>query len=250
MKKTFLKIILVFVIMLAVFVAGQAIFDKAFAEEAETEVNEPSTVETDYDVLEAVENARTTVDELKQQVADLVRNIDKYKEENFFNQYILPILISLGVILLSGICIAAPFLRKYFKNKKELAQYIAAYAAEKQKSTDANNMNIEEVVGLLKGFLTDETQAQFDKFISTYKADASAFGGVEGKLETLTAQLQALCNAAGVVWHGSAQAVAFLNAAPTQEAVDKLAAENAKLKEYIRAQNDKGDEVVSKIIAG
>jgi hypothetical protein len=107
-----------------------------------------------------------------------------------------------------------------------------------------------EVQKALSALVSDELKQQINDVVAKIKVDYGALGEVKGQLQTLLAQVQALSDAAKVTWHSSPQAVALLSAAPTQAAVDNIAAENAKLKAYIREQNDKGDEVINEIIAG
>ena len=232
---------------------------KAFAEEpeapAETSVEtsvqsaeETHATNDEYDITETVTQAQETIAELKQQVAALIANIDRYKEDNFFKEFVLPPLISAGVLVILGIIAAAPFLKRYFKNKKELTQYISAYAAEKQKNKDYEQFSIESFVDFLKGFLSDEVKKQFDEFAKTIKMDETAFAKLLGYLETMGVRFDGVIEAAKVVWGPNKTALALLSAIPTQEAVTKAELKVKRLEDYVRqTKGDEAEDIIKEV---
>lgn len=223
--------------MVALFCFGTAAF--AYAEE-----------ETDVAEVTEVTETETEVKDLKAQVAELVAAYNTWKDDNYFANNILPILLGVGSTLVGLIGCAVPWIRTHAKYKQLQGAYAALIDQTDNLKKLLSSTDPAEVQKALSALVSDELKRQINDVVAKIKVDYGALGEVKGQLQTLLAQVQALSDAAKVTWHGSPQAVALLSAAPTQAAVDSIAAENAKLKAYIREQNDKGDEVIDEIIAG
>lgn len=226
--------------MVALFVCGNYAIYSAFAEEPAEPVNE-QTAETETE---------TEVKDLKAQVAEIVAAYNTWKDDNYFANNILPILLGVGSTLIGFIGCAVPWIRTHAKYKQLQGAYAALIDQTDNLKKLLSSTDPAEVQKALSALVSDELKRQINDVVAKIKVDYGALGEVKGQLQTLLAQVKALSDAAKVTWHVSPQAVALLSAAPTQAAVDNIAAENAKLKAYIREQNDKGDEVINEIIAG
>ena len=204
----------------------------AFASESEP-VEETQVVE--------VESAETIdenglVDKIKDTVSGLLN------EDNYFNNNILPLIISAASTLLAGLTLLIPYLRNSGKYKQLQAIYTRLKAENDNLQTLLNSTDITTIKDALALMMTEE----LTKAVKELKIDSTAYANFETQLKVLSAQVQALINGATNAWAQSPSAVQCLTVSPTEEAVKRQALEIKALEDYIR--ETKGDEAEAIIL--
>lgn len=165
-----------------------------------------------------------------------------YIISQFFEEKILPLIISAGSAFVMFIGAIVPAIKNAGKFKRLQGIYAATKAenekfAELLKSTDIAKFK-ETIENLLTGDLKKKI-AELGNF-------QPQFDEIYAKLELLFAQMQAMKEGALNAWAQSPAAVAALTSSPTESAVLKLVQHNKALEGYIKEQ--KGEEA-EKIIA-
>lgn len=160
----------------------------------------------------------------------------------FFNEKVLPFIVSSGSAILSGLLLVAP----YLKNAGQLKQVKALYVKIKEENDTLKSLlestDVNEFKSALETILTEDLK----KAIQNISLDNNALADLRAKYETLTEMMQALMNAATNVWAQSPAAVACLTNAPDAAALRTAYERVAALENYIR--DEKGAEA-DKIIA-
>lgn len=166
----------------------------------------------------------------------------------YFEEKMLPTLISAGTLLLGGLAMLVPFLQKnakynrlqglYTKSMEELEKY-----SELLKNTDVSQFKAEQeeiISKYLKG--SNENVAKLEARIELLYAQ------MEAKIELLSAQVDALIRGAQNAWSQSPAAVACLTASPSESVVRKQRDQIKALEQYITEY--KGEEataIISKL---
>lgn len=165
-------------------------------------------------------------------------------ESDYFTKNVLPLVISAGSALLMGVGALLPYLKKNAKYRQLLGLYKGL-----QSKTDELTKAIEDgSPEKLKDALSAALGVEFSKILESLKIDKKTYAEIKAQIETVSAQLTALINGATNAWRGSETAVACLTATPTQSAVEKQAAENKALEDYIReTKGDEADKIITDI---
>lgn len=161
-----------------------------------------------------------TVNDEKQVIKEVKEYLDKYENEEtaFFNQKILPILISAGITGLGYMVINLPNIKK---NKKynQMAGYVSALKDE--------NASLKEKIKELeynKEVETKATQDFLDKFhkeTEKVSLDMNLFSKIAGLEEENQAQLEKIVSCLLYVVADDPNAVKTLTATASQKVVEK-----------------------------
>jgi|GEM_PF-6656905 len=250
MKNFYLKMIIVLVCVFAL--ASTTVF--VFAEEGSPDTSVETSVETSDETttepsIETIEDK--TDGDLLTMISELTAKVNSLTQDNLFFNEVLPIIMGIWSAILSALAMLIPWLKNNAKYKQLQGAYKVLTESYSDLNTVLTSTDPEKIREALSNVVLDEMKEQMQEALAKVKIDYNALGEVKAQTEILISQVKALCGAANIVWHGSAEATAILNAAPTAEAVAKAETENIKLKEYIRQQyGDAGEEKIAEITAG
>lgn len=164
----------------------------------------------------------------------------------FFNDKVLPFLVSAASALLSGLLLIAP----YLKNSGQLKQAKALYVKIKEENETLKSLlestDVNEFKSTLETILTEDLK----KAIQNISLDNNALADLRAKYETLSEMMQALMNAATNVWAQSPAAVACLTNAPDAAALRTAYERVAALENYIREEKGAEAEKIIAIVEG
>ena len=167
---------------------------------------------------------------------------DQFIISQFFEEKILPLIISAGSAFLMFLGAITPALKNSGKYKRLQGIYSATKAENAKYVELLLGTDIEKFKETVESILTDDLK----KKIAELGNFEPKFDEMSAKMELLFAQMQAMKEGAINAWAQSPAAVAALTASPTESAVLRLVQQNKAFEGYIKEQ--KGDEA-AKIIA-
>ena len=167
---------------------------------------------------------------------------DQFIISQFFEEKILPLIISAGSAFLMFLGAITPALKNSGKYKRLQGIYSATKAENAKYVELLQGTDIEKFKETIESILTDDLK----KKIAELGNFEPKFDEMSAKMELLFAQMQSMKEGAINAWAQSPAAVAALTASPTESAVLKLVQQNKAFEGYIKEQ--KGDEA-AKIIA-
>ena len=185
---------------------------------------------------EATEEGGTTVD-----VAGTEITLSE-----FFEEKILPALVSVGTTLIMGIPLLLPYITKSQKFKQLQGLYTKTVAENKNVQELLKCVDLENMQVILKKAVDEK----LDGVLADIKDDNAAAKESVAMVKLLSAQVDALVKGATNAWAQSPAAVACLTASPTENTVKQLSAENQALQSYIRGQKGAEAEAVIAEIKG
>ena len=171
-------------------------------------------------------------------------------ETDFFNETILPLLISAGSVLLLVIGFIAPYIKKSNAYKALNTAYKAVKVQLKNQEEILNNLDTETLKKAIAESVGAGMADLFAKFEEAIKKelqfDNKALAEIYGGQELIKAMVGKFMEAARIVWAEADGAVTVLSEAPTQASVQKLALENKLLQEQIRGlASASADEIIA-----
>lgn len=174
-------------------------------------------------------------------------------ETDFFNETILPLLISAGSVLLLVIGFIAPYIKKSNAFKALNTAYKAVKVQLKNQEEILNNLDTETLKGAIAESVGTGVAELFAKFEEAIKKelqfDNKALSEIYGGQELIKTMVSRFMEAARIVWSEADGAVNILSEAPTQASVQKLALENKLLQEQIRGlASASADEIITGVI--
>lgn len=164
----------------------------------------------------------------------------------FFNEKVLPFLVSAGSALLSGLLLIAPYLKNSGQMKQAKALYVKIKEENETLKSLLESTDVNEFKSALETILTEDLK----KAIQNISLDNNALADLRAKYETLAEMMQALMNAATNVWAQSPAAVACLTNAPDAAALRTAYERVAALENYIREEKGAEAEKIIAIVEG
>ncbi len=164
----------------------------------------------------------------------------------FFNEKVLPFIVSVGTTIGSGMLLIAP----YLKTSGQLKQAKALYAKIKEENETLKTLLESTDVNKFKETLETILTEDLKKAIQNISLDNNALADLRAKYETLAEMMQALMNAATNVWAQSPAAVACLTNAPDAAALRVAYERVAALENYIREEKGAEAEKIIAIVEG
>lgn len=169
----------------------------------------------------------------------------------FFNERILPIIISAATLACGALVLVGPYISKAVKFKQLQGIYTKLNEENESLQHLLNATDVAAFSAALKELLATIIPPDFTETMEKVKADQSKVVELRAQIELLAAQIDALIRGAQNAWAQSPGAVSALTAAPTAEAVRKLEAENAALTAYIRDQKQgEADTIIENVKGG
>lgn len=169
----------------------------------------------------------------------------------FFNERILPIIISAATLACGALVLVGPYISKAVKFKQLQGIYTKLNEENESLQHLLNATDVAAFSAALKELLATIIPPDFTETMEKVKADQSKVVELRAQIELLAAQIDALVRGAQNAWAQSPGAMAALTAAPTAEAVRKLEAENAALTAYIREQKQgEADTIIENVKGG
>lgn len=169
----------------------------------------------------------------------------------FFNERILPIIISAATLACGALVLVGPYISKAVKFKQLQGIYTKLNEENESLQHLLNATDVAAFSAALKELLATIIPPDFTETMEKVKADQSKVVELRAQIELLAAQIDALVRGAQNAWAQSPGAMAALTAAPTAEAVRKLEAENAALMAYIRDQKQgEADTIIENVKGG
>lgn len=169
----------------------------------------------------------------------------------FFNERILPIIISAATLACGALVLVGPYISKAVKFKQLQGIYTKLNEENESLQHLLNATDVAAFSAALKELLDTIIPPDFTETMEKVKADQSKVVELRAQIELLAAQIDALVRGAQNAWAQSPGAMAALTAAPTAEAVRKLEAENAALTAYIRDQKQgEADTIIENVKGG
>lgn len=169
----------------------------------------------------------------------------------FFNERILPIIISAATLSCGALVLVGPYISKAVKFKQLQGIYTKLNEENESLQHLLNATDVAAFSAALKELLATIIPPDFTETMEKVKADQSKVVELRAQIELLAAQIDALVRGAQNAWAQSPGAMAALTAAPTAEAVRKLEAENAALTAYIRDQKQgEADTIIENVKGG
>lgn len=213
------------VLALASFMTVQIYAQDTAAAEAEETTESP---------IEKEESEGTEID-----IGGAILSVTEYFEEK-----ILPILISAGTVLLGGLAMLVPFLQKNAKYNRLQGLYTKSMEELEKYSELLKNTDVSQFKAALEEILSKDLKGSIERL----GLDNENVAKMEAKIELLSAQIDALIRGAQNAWSQSSAAVACLTASPSESVVRKQRDQIKALEQYITEY--KGEEataIISKL---
>lgn len=166
----------------------------------------------------------------------------EYIVSQFFEEKILPFIISSGSALVMIIGALVPYIKKSGKYKRLQGIYTATKAENAKYAELLETVDFDKFKDAIETVLTTDLKRKIAE-LGNYEPQ---FEDIKTKMELLLAQMQAMKDGAMNAWAQSPAAVAALSVSPTESSVKKLIKQNTALEDYIKSV--KGEEA-EKIIA-
>lgn len=201
-----------------------------YAQDTET----ATTMTTQEQASGAEESEGTEID-----IGGAILSVTEYFEEK-----ILPILISAGTVLLGGLAMLVPFLQKNAKYNRLQGLYTKSMEELEKYSELLKNTDVSQFKAALEEILSKDLKGSIERL----GLDNENVAKMEAKIELLSAQIDALIRGAQNAWSQSSAAVACLTASPSESVVRKQRDQIKALEQYITEY--KGEEataIISKL---
>lgn len=173
----------------------------------------------------------------------------------FFNNNILPVLTGVGTVILMFLAFLAPILKLVgkYKNLQGLFTQQGEQNAAYEKILSATD--IAKFSETLKSFVNDELKKTLDTdfkgVVEKAMIDKNLAESIEARMETMSAQIDALIRGATNAWAQAPAAVSCLTSAPTETVLKKQVSEIHALEAYIREQKGaEADAIIEKLKGG
>lgn len=221
----------------AVFAADDATAGDASGEDSSGDTSESTPSETPSET------------ELK--LEEIIAKLNAQSASNYFKQNILPLLTGTGSALVAGLLALLP----YIKNKNRRKQ-LEAYAATLQKAnadldTLLKSTDPEAIKKAVDGLFGERATEIVNEMIKQIPIDNKRINELATEIGTVNAKLDCLIKGAQNAWAKSSAATAALTEVPEKSLLVEKEAENAKLKQYIRAQaGEEADKLIVDICDG
>lgn len=221
----------------AVFAADDATAGDASGEDSSGDTSESTPSETPSET------------ELK--LEEIIAKLNAQSASNYFKQNILPLLTGTGSALVAGLLALLP----YIKNKNRRKQ-LEAYAATLQKAnadldTLLKSTDPEAIKKAVDGLFGERATEIVNEMIKQIPIDNKRINELATEIGTVNAKLDCLIKGAQNAWAKSSAATAALTEVPEKSLLVEKETENAKLKQYIRAQaGEEADKLIVDICDG
>ena len=221
----------------AVFAADDAAAGDASGEDSSGDTSETTPSETPSET------------ELK--LEEIIAKLNAQTASNYFKQNILPLLTGTGSALVAGLLALLP----YIKNKNRRKQ-LEAYAATLQKAnadldTLLKSTDPEAIKKAVDGLFGERATEIVNEMIKQIPIDNKRVNELATEIGTVNAKLDCLIKGAQNAWAKSSAATAALTEVPEKSLLVEKETENAKLKQYIRAQaGEEADKLIVDICDG
>lgn len=221
----------------AVFAADDATAGDASGEDSSGDTSESTPSETPSET------------ELK--LEEIIAKLNAQSASNYFKQNILPLLTGTGSALVAGLLALLP----YIKNKNRRKQ-LEAYAATLQKAnadldTLLKSTDPEAIKKAVDGLFGERATEIVNEMIKQIPIDNKRINELATEIGTVNAKLDCLIKGATNAWAKSSAATAALTEVPEKSLLVEKETENAKLKQYIRAQaGEEADKLIVDICDG
>lgn len=192
-----------------------------------------------------------TPSETEVKLEEIIAKLNAQSASNYFKQNILPLLTGTGSALVAGLLALLP----YIKNKNRRKQ-LEAYAATLQKAnadldTLLKSTDPEAIKKAVDGLFGERATEIVNEMIKQIPIDNKRINELATEIGTVNAKLDCLIKGAQNAWAKSSAATAALTEVPEKSLLVEKEAENAKLKQYIRAQaGEEADKLIVDICDG
>jgi hypothetical protein len=223
----------------AVFAADDATAGNASGEDSSGDTSESTPSETPSE----------TETELK--LEKILAKLNAQTASDYFKQNILPLLTGTGSALVAGLLALLP----YIKNKNRRKQ-LEAYAATLQKANEdldtlLKSTDPEAIKKAVDGLFGERATEIVNEMIKQIPIDNKRVNELATEIGTVNAKLDCLIKGAQNAWAKSSAATAALTEVPEKSLLVEKETENAKLKQYIRAQaGEDADKLIVDICNG
>lgn len=162
----------------------------------------------------------------------------------FFNNRILPFIISASSTFLGLLIVAVPYIKKAGKLNRLQGLYKSIKAENDRLCSLLETTDVDKLKSTLEDILTEDLK----KAIKNVKIDNEYLADVASQLRMLSAQMDAIINGATNAWAQSPGAIACLTSAPTETALKKSVSEVKALEDYIReTKGEEAEEIISRL---
>ena len=162
----------------------------------------------------------------------------------FFNNRILPFIISAASTFLGLLIVAVPYIKKAGKLNRLQGLYKSIKSENDRLCSLLETTDVDKLKATLEDILTEDLK----KAIKNVKIDNEYLADVASQLRMLSAQMDAIINGATNAWAQSPAAVACLTSAPTETALKKSVSEVKALEDYIReTKGEEAEEIISRL---
>lgn len=192
-----------------------------------------------------------TPSETELKLEEIIAKLNAQSASNYFKQNILPLLTGTGSALVAGLLALLP----YIKNKNRRKQ-LEAYAATLQKAnadldTLLKSNDPEAIKKAIDGLFGERATEIVNEMIKQIPIDNKRINELATEIGTVNAKLDCLIKGAQNAWAKSSAATAALTEVPEKSLLVEKETENAKLKQYIRAQaGEEADKLIVDICDG
>lgn len=192
-----------------------------------------------------------TPSETEVKLEKILAKLNAQTASDYFKQNILPLLTGTGSALVAGLLALLP----YIKNKNRRKQ-LEAYAATLQKAnadldTLLKSTDPEAIKKAVDGLFGERATEIVNEMIKQIPIDNKRINELATEIGTVNAKLDCLIKGAQNAWAKSSAATAALTEVPEKSLLVEKEAENAKLKQYIRAQaGEEADKLIVDICDG
>lgn len=221
----------------AVFAADDATAGDASGEDSSGDTSESTPSETPSET------------ELK--LEEIIAKLNAQSASNYFKQYILPLITSAGSTLIAVLVLLLPYIKNVIRRKQ-----VEAYAATLQKSnadldTLLKSTDPDAIKKAVDGLFGERATEIVNEMIKQIPIDNKRINELATEIGTVNAKLDCLIKGAQNAWAKSSAATAALTEVPEKSLLVEKEAENAKLKQYIRAQaGEEADKLIVDICDG
>ena len=169
---------------------------------------------------------------------------DGFTISQFFEEKVLPLLISAGSAIVMFIGALVPYIKKSGKFKRLQGVYTATKAENAKYAELLASVDFEKFKEAIETVLTEDLKKKIAE-LGNYDGQ---FEDMKAKMEILLGQMQAMRDGAMNAWAQSPAAVAALSVSPTETAVRRLAKQNAAFENYIKAQKgEEAEEIIAEL---
>lgn len=157
-------------------------------------------------------------------------------DAEFFNNTVMPLLVSVGSSVVGLLAVFAPYLKKSAKFNKLHGIYLKQKEENETLQGLLNATDINQFKDAVYQVLTEDVR----KALANVKIDNALVADIIAQMDLMREQIQTLIRGATNAWAQSPAAVACLASSPTESAVRKQAIYITNLEDYIK--QSKGEE--------